>query len=180
MFFLISASACLQPRARSNVISISNSRRNGNASLYQTLSDVLWDLSALPARPNARPAQCLAHHPRLIYCSASIVAPSLGSPTVLSAILAANSAISTLSWCGSQIPLAPRAPSIHGPSLHSPQCSIIPAIGAIAVTALPPILGGLEIDHQLDLCGPLHRQVGGLFALENAPSVVLIPFDSAA
>src|SRR4029077_20859331 len=38
----------------------------------------------------------------------------------------------------SQIPLAPRAPSIHGPSLHSLQCSIIPAIGALAVTAWPP------------------------------------------
>jgi hypothetical protein len=28
---------------------------------------------------------------------------------------------------------------------------------------------GLEIDDQLPLCGLLHRQVGGLFALENAP-----------
>ena len=32
---------------------------------------------------------------------------------------------------------APRAPSIHGPSLHSLQRSIIPAIGAKAVTAWP-------------------------------------------
>jgi hypothetical protein len=34
----------------------------------------------------------------------------------------------------SQIPLAPRAPSIHGPSIHLPQRSIIPAIEATAVT----------------------------------------------
>jgi hypothetical protein len=38
-------------------------------------------------------------------------------------------------FADSQIPLAPRAPSIHGPSLHSPQRSIIPAIEAIADTA---------------------------------------------
>jgi hypothetical protein len=29
-------------------------------------------------------------------------------------------------------------------------------------------LGGLQVDDQLDLHGLLHRQIGGLFALENA------------
>jgi hypothetical protein len=46
----------LQPRTRSGVISLSSDRRPGNASLYQTLLDVLCDLSALPAWPIARPA----------------------------------------------------------------------------------------------------------------------------
>jgi hypothetical protein len=59
----------LQPIPRSNVASISNFRRNENASLHPTLSHVLWDLSTLPARPTARPAQCLAYRPRMIYRS---------------------------------------------------------------------------------------------------------------
>ena len=32
-------------------------------------------------------------------------------------------------------------------------------------------LGRLKVDVQLDLRGPLHRQVSGLLALENAPGI---------
>jgi hypothetical protein len=69
MFLLVPAYACLQPRPRSNGFSISSFGRNGNASLHPTLSDELWDLSALPARPTARLAQRLAYRPRMIYRS---------------------------------------------------------------------------------------------------------------
>src|ERR1700722_19457168 len=37
-------------------------------------------------------------------------------------------------FADSQIPLAPRAPSIHGPPLHLPRCGNIPGIGGIADT----------------------------------------------
>jgi hypothetical protein len=40
--------ARLQLRRRSNVASISSSRRNGNASLPPTLSDALWDYRRYP------------------------------------------------------------------------------------------------------------------------------------
>src|SRR6202790_1806916 len=39
-------------------------------------------------------------------------------------------------FADSQIPLAPRAPSIHGPSLHLPRCSNIPGTGSIADNAV--------------------------------------------
>jgi hypothetical protein len=32
-------------------------------------------------------------------------------------------------------------------------------------------LGGLEVDHHLDFCDLLHREVGRLVALENAPGI---------
>jgi hypothetical protein len=36
----------------------------------------------------------------------------------------------------------------------------------------PQLLGGGGVDGQLDLCGPLHGQVRGLLAPEDAPDIV--------